>query len=111
MQPFGFNQQVRRASLDAIQDIRFIQRNPLWVWFRVGHVLVQTAGEDGDFTFNWVYNPREVQLDIFRYIQQRKLQRQQRQVAVINQEILEMLKLYDEERNKQPAPAPLAPTA
>jgi len=106
-QPFGFNKHVRRASLDAIQDIRFMQRNPLWVWLRVGHVIIQTAGEDGDFTFHWVYNPRQVQSDIFRYIRQRKMQRRKREVAVINQEVLNLLKLYDEERHKpSPSPAP-----
>lgn len=105
--PFGFGKKVLRASLDAIQDIRFWQRNPLWVWLRVGHVTVQTAGEDGDFTFNWVYNPRQVQLDIFRYIRERKVQRRKREVAVINQEVLDILKLYDEERYKPPkTPAP-----
>lgn len=100
--PFGFGKKVLRASLDAIQDIRFIQRNPLWVWLRVGHVIVQTASEDGDFTFYWVYNPRKVQSDIFAYIRQRKVQRRKREVAVINQEVLDILKLYDEERHKPP---------
>ncbi len=105
--PFSFDKKVTRASLDVIQDIRFFQRNPLWVWLRVGHVVVQTASEAGDFTFNWVYNPRQVQMDIFRYIRQRKTQRRKQEVAVINQEVLDILKLYDEERYKAPpSPAP-----
>ena len=103
--PLFFQKKVRRAPLEAIQDIRFMQRNPLWVWLRVGHVIIQTAGEDGDFTFYWVYNPRQVQSDVFRYIRERKLQRRKREVAVINQEVLDILKIYDEERQTRP-PAP-----
>ncbi|MBA3532495.1 MAG: PH domain-containing protein, partial [Ardenticatenales bacterium] len=108
--PLGFNKETRRAPLDTIQDIRYVQNNPLMVWLGVGNVLIQTAGQQGEFTFDWVEDPQEVQYDIFQYIQARQKQRQQSEAAAINQELVELLKIYEEERHhKDSAPPPPAP--
>ncbi len=112
--PFGFDKQVRRASLDMIQDSRYVQPNPLMVMFNVGNVVIQTAGQEGNFTFKWVKDPRAVQYDIFQYIQQRQAQRERNEAAAISQELLDFIKMYDEEkeeaRKKEAAKnAPLAP--
>lgn len=115
--PLGFNQETRRAPLDTIQDIRFVQNNPLMVWFGVGNVLIQTAGQQGHFTFDWVQDPRGVQTDIFQYIQERKQSRQRQEAAAINNELVDLIKIYEEERNRagrrtpRPAPDPADPDA
>lgn len=101
--PFGFQKEVRRAPLETIQDIQFMQNNPLMVWFGVGNVQIQTAGQQGRFTFDWVQDPRRVQDDIFRYIQQKQAQRERHGAELINQELLELLRMYEEERNKEAA--------
>ncbi len=99
--PLGFNKEVRRASLDKIQDTRYVQPNPIMVLLNVGDVLIQTAGQEGVFTFTWVKDPRAVQYDIFRYIQARQSQRERNEAAAINQELLEILRMYKEESDKE----------
>ncbi|MDQ4076393.1 MAG: cyclic nucleotide-binding domain-containing protein, partial [Chloroflexota bacterium] len=106
--PFGFNKEVRRASLDMIQDTRYVQPNPLMVCFDVGNVLIQTAGQEGLFTFNWVKDPRAIQHDIFRYIQARQAERERNEAARISQELFEYLKIYNEEK-PQSHPTPPHP--
>ncbi|HEX8683987.1 MAG TPA: cyclic nucleotide-binding domain-containing protein [Ardenticatenaceae bacterium] len=98
--PFGFNQTTRRAPLDTIQDIRYVQNNPLMVMFGVGNVHIQTAGQQGMFTFDWVQDPRAVQTDIFDYIRAQKRQRQRNEAAAINSELVELLKMYEEEKGR-----------
>lgn len=104
--PLGFNREVRRAPLETIQDIRYVQTNPLMVLFNVGNVLIQTAGQQGEFTFDWVRDPRGVQLDIFQYIQGRQESRRQEEAEKINAELLELLQIYEDERRTHPETPP-----
>lgn len=98
IKPLGFHRDVRRASLDSIQDIRYEQTNPLDLLFNVGKVLIQTAGQQGQFTFDWVANPSEVQADINRYIQVRKEARERQEAEGFRQEVLDLINIYDEHR-------------
>lgn len=98
VKPLGFHRDVRRASLDSIQDIRYEQSNPLDLLFNVGKVLIQTAGQQGQFTFDWVSNPGEVQADINRYIQVRKEARERQEAEGFRQEVLDLINIYDEHR-------------
>jgi uncharacterized membrane protein YdbT with pleckstrin-like domain len=112
IKPLGFNRDVRRASLDSIQDIRYEQTNPLDLLFNVGKVLIQTAGQQGQFTFDWVSNPGEVQADINRYVQIRKEARERQEAEGFRQEVLDLINIYDEHRrgrgpqSSRPAPIP-----
>ncbi len=112
VKPLGFHRDVRRASLDSIQDIRYEQTNPLDLLFNVGKVLIQTAGQQGQFTFDWVANPRQVQADINRYIQVLKESRERQEAEGFRQEVLDLINIYDEHRRgkgpQSPRPAPVA---
>lgn len=112
VKPLGFHRDVRRASLDSIQDIRYEQSNPLDLLFNVGKVLIQTAGQQGQFTFDWVSNPGEVQADINRYIQVRKEARERQEAEGFRQEVLDLINIYDEHRRgkgpQAPRPAPVS---
>jgi uncharacterized membrane protein YdbT with pleckstrin-like domain len=97
--PLGFHKDVRRAPLDSVQDIRYEQTNPLDLLFNVGKVRIQTAGQQGQFTFDWVANPAQVQSDINAYLQTRKEAREQQDAEQFRQEVLDLINLYDEHRH------------
>mgnify|MGYP003862854437 CR=1 FL=1 len=63
--PLFFAEQRREASLGVIQNVSLKIPNIIAVVFNFGDVVVQTAGA-GEFTFDGVPNPREVQREIFR---------------------------------------------
>lgn len=114
VKPFGFYREVRRAPLDSIQDIRYEQTNPLDLLFNVGKVLIQTAGQEGQFTFDWVERPARVQADINRYVQVRKEARERQEAEGFRQEVLDLINIYDEHRrgrapSSRPAPVVVPP--
>lgn len=106
--PLGLSQEVRRANLEQIQDVRYAIPNPVLMLFNVGHVFVQTAGTEGHFTFKYVANPREVQYEIFQNIEKLLSQKKARESARLNQEMLELLRLYREETSRPALPPPVA---
>jgi uncharacterized membrane protein YdbT with pleckstrin-like domain len=99
--PLGFGKEERSTTLDRIQDVRLTQNQPWMVWLGVGNVLIQTAGQDGDFTFDWVKDPQGVMKDIFEAIDNDEEKRRRARSFVINQEILDWLKYYEEERQER----------
>lgn len=77
--PFGFSEERRQASLSQIQDVRYRIPNPVATLFNFGNVVIQTAAEQGSFTFDSVYAPSRVQAEIFDRIQrhQERIQREE----------------------------------
>jgi hypothetical protein len=54
----------------------------LYVFFRIGDVLIETAGQTGGLTFPWMSPPAQVANEILQYVErardrQRQLQRAQ----------------------------------
>ncbi len=64
-QPLGFFEHRREAPLGQIQDVRCHVPNPWARLLNYGHVEIQTAAEAGSLTFDYVYDPRSVQQEIF----------------------------------------------
>ncbi len=67
--PFGLFEDRRQAGIAQIQDIRY--RVPHF-WANAlgyGHVVIETAAESGNFTFDFVYHPEHVQQEIFERIE------------------------------------------
>lgn len=84
--PFGLHTDRREAYLQQIQDVLFVQPNPLYRILNVGNVLIETAGrKESYFTFDAVPSPMEVQ----RLIMDRKQQVQSRQVDEIVERIVQ----------------------
>ncbi len=87
--PFGLKESRREGGLDRIQDIQVLLPNILASTFNVGHVVIKTAAAGGDFTFNYVADPRSVQRDIFRQLarfrRQQQIQERQRRFAEMAQ--------------------------
>jgi len=84
--PFVFEHR-REANLGTIQDVSFAQTSFTAKMMDFGDVLLQTAGRVGEFTFDSVPHPEEVQATIaerlneFRY--KKRLAEQERQRAAI----------------------------
>ena len=60
----------REAGLDKIQDVRYLQEGFIATRLDFGNVRLETAGGIGEFTFDSVPHPREVQIEIFNRIEQ-----------------------------------------
>jgi uncharacterized membrane protein YdbT with pleckstrin-like domain len=60
----------REAGLDKIQDVRYLQEGFIASRLDFGNVRLETAGGIGEFTFDSVPHPRQVQIEIFNRIEQ-----------------------------------------
>ena len=66
--PLGLFAERRQASIAQIQDIRYKVPNPLATILNYGDVVIETAADSGNFTFDSVYHPALVQQEIFERI-------------------------------------------
>jgi hypothetical protein len=84
----------REAGLDKIQDVRYWREGFIALILDFGNVRLETAGEIGEFTFDSVPHPREVQIEIFNRLEQfhRKAEREARQRR--QEELLDLLARY-----------------
>jgi len=85
----------REASLSVIQNVRFVIPHFGAAILGYGNVIIQTAGK-GDFTFDRVGNPGEVQAEIFRRIEAYRARERQREAAQRRQEMAEWFAVYKE---------------
>ncbi|MCD6521023.1 MAG: cyclic nucleotide-binding domain-containing protein [Anaerolineae bacterium] len=101
--PLFFSEQRREASLGMIQNISLEVPDILASLFNYGNVVVQTAGA-GEFTFDGVPNPHEVQQEIFRRMVAYREAQRQREAARRRAELAEWFGVYrefEEERKKR----------
>ncbi len=108
--PLFLRSERREASLGMIQNVRFEIPNPWAGLLNYGSVLVQTAGR-GDFTFDQVGNPAEVQAEIFRRLEAYRERTRQQEAERRRREMAEWFAVYDELGQRVGAPpAPEADT-
>jgi CRP-like cAMP-binding protein len=55
----------RVGTFDVIQNSTYLTPNFMAKFLNIGHVVIETAGTEMTFTFKWVYNPAEVQQEVF----------------------------------------------
>jgi uncharacterized membrane protein YdbT with pleckstrin-like domain len=67
--PLGLYRERRQAALKQIQDIRYEVPNPLAVLLNYGNLLIETAGETGFLTFDYIHDPAAAQREIFERIE------------------------------------------
>jgi hypothetical protein len=67
--PLFFSEQRRTALLGEIENIELQIPSPLHYLLDFGNVRIQTAATLGEFTFDWVPNPRGVSEEIRRRIE------------------------------------------
>ena len=84
----------RETRLDRIQDVRYDQPGLIYRLLNFGHVWLETAGEIGRFTFDYVPHPQEVQAEIFRRLTAFRQRAEQRQREASQEALLELLGRY-----------------
>jgi uncharacterized membrane protein YdbT with pleckstrin-like domain len=95
--PFGLLGTSRKeAKLAAVQNVTSNTRGFLDVAFNMGDVIIQTAGGEGQLTFERVHDPRRVQRDITDRIDAFDTATREKQAAQRRREMTEWLGIYDE---------------
>jgi CRP-like cAMP-binding protein/membrane protein YdbS with pleckstrin-like domain len=83
--PLFFSEQRRTALLGEIENIEVNIPSPLHYLLNFGNVRLQTAASQGEFSFDWVPDPRGVaeevrrRIEIYRYEQETNRARQRAQ--------------------------------
>jgi uncharacterized membrane protein YdbT with pleckstrin-like domain len=77
--PFGLFEDRREAPLGVIQNVNATAPNLIARIFGYGNVLIETAGQTGNFTFDHVPDPDQVQRIVFEYVERFKWQNRERE--------------------------------
>jgi uncharacterized membrane protein YdbT with pleckstrin-like domain len=77
--PFGLFEDRREAPLGVIQNVNATAPNLIARIFGYGDVLIETAGQTGNFTFDHVPDPDQVQRIVFEYVERFKWQNRERE--------------------------------
>jgi len=84
----------REAGLDKIQDVRYWREGFIAIRLDFGNVRLETAGELGEFTFDSVPHPRQVQIEIFNRLEQFRREAGRRLKEARQYELLDLLGRY-----------------
>ena len=84
----------REAGLDKIQDVRYLQEGFIAIRLDFGNVRLETAGGIEAFTFDSVPHPRQVQIEIFKRIDQFHKEAGRRAKEARENEFLDLLGRY-----------------
>lgn len=92
--PFGLYENRREAPLGVIQNVNADSPHLLARMLGYGNVLVETAGQAGNFDFDHVPDPDQVQRIIFEYVERFKWQTREREWN----NALTIMELYEQAR-------------
>jgi uncharacterized membrane protein YdbT with pleckstrin-like domain len=96
----GLFENRREAPLSAIQNVD-IESPSLWARaLGYGNVQIQTAGATGNFTFDHVRDPKDVQRVVFAYQERFKKQGREREMNAN----LDLVELYLQRSGNQRGP-------
>ena len=84
----------REAGLDKIQDVRYLQEGFIALRLDFGNVRLETAGGIEAFTFDSVPHPRQVQIEVFKRIDQFRKEAGRRSKEIRQDEFLDLLARY-----------------
>jgi uncharacterized membrane protein YdbT with pleckstrin-like domain len=93
--PFFFEEERRTAALDDIENIEVSIPSPLHYLLNFGNVRLRTAAAEGDFTFDWVPDPRGVADEIRRRMEQYRYQQGVEQARRRAQELPDWFEMYN----------------
>lgn len=100
--PFGLYEDRREATLGVIQNVNASSPNLVARILGYGDVLIETAGASGNFTFDHVPDPDQVQRIVFEY--RERFQWQQREREWSN--TLNIVEMYYRTNNGGNTPQP-----
>jgi len=103
--PFRYEHR-REASLDKIQDVRYLQEGFIALRLDFGNVRLETAGGIEAFTFDSVPHPKQVQAEIFKRIAQFRKETGRQGRKTRQAEFLDLLGRYHQglQGNGEPEP-------
>jgi CRP-like cAMP-binding protein len=101
--PLG-REQKKTAPLKNVQSIEFERKGLLGLLFNYGTVYVKVG--DSNLTFDDVYNPAEVQRELFKRLAEREYRERQRSIRADEQRLTEWLQIYDQVSKDQENPNP-----
>jgi hypothetical protein len=108
--PLFLREERREASLAMIQDVKYLIPGIVYNLLNVGMVIIETAATEGEFTFDWVHDPRRVQEEIFArvdaYREREKRREQEAQAAQLKKWLEAYRKVEKEPPEKPSAQAP-----
>jgi hypothetical protein len=93
--PLFFSEQRRTALLGEIENIEVSIPSPLHYLLNFGNVRLQTAASQGEFSFNWVPNPRGVSEEIRRRIEVYRYQQENNRARQRAQELPDWFEMYN----------------
>ncbi len=92
--PLLGNVDQRSASIDSVLNVSFSRPGILANLFNYGTVIIQTGGDTGELTFDWVVNPLTVQQEIFQRMETRRRKKEDDAASNRRGEIVEWLRAY-----------------
>jgi CRP-like cAMP-binding protein len=93
--PLFFSEQRRTALLGEIENIEVNIPSPLHYLLNFGNVRLQTAATEGEFSFDWVPNPRGVSEEIRRRIEVYRYQQENNRARQRAQELPDWFEMYN----------------
>lgn len=102
--PLGLREERREASLAMIQDIGYEIPGIIANLFDYGNVVIETAGREAVFTFDWVHRPRRVQEEVFARMDAFQERERQRRGERRAHELLDWFATYAELKEEQTDP-------
>ncbi len=97
--PLGLRSQQRVAPIDSILNVRYSRPNLFANLFNYGTITIQTGGDTGELTFNWVRDPVNVQQLIFRYMEEHRLRQEKQRQNQMGDDIVKWLRAYTDVAN------------
>ncbi len=104
--PLFLREERREARLAMIQDVKYLIPGVVYNLLNVGMVIIETAATEGEFTFDWVHDPRRVQEEIFARLdayREREKRREQEAQAAQMHKWLEAYRKAEKEPPEEPS--------
>jgi len=98
--PLRLRTSRREGNLLNIQNVTFVVPGLLYGLLNYGNVTIETAGQTGNFTFDGVYDPADVQADIFRYVENCRDRQRQAEDSEQRQALADLLAAYERLRHE-----------
>jgi uncharacterized membrane protein YdbT with pleckstrin-like domain len=92
--PWFMRESRREGELDKIQNINYDIPGIIAHVFNFGTVVIETAGQAGNFVFEWVFDPAGVQADIFQRMGELEEDKKQSERQKREQELRDWFSVY-----------------
>jgi hypothetical protein len=94
--PFHLRKETRTEGMfNVIQNVTYDSPNLFYRALRIGFVTIDTAAEQGAYTFDWVSRPAEVQQEIFDRLTAYREKQEEADTRQRHQEFLDWIREYD----------------